>query len=105
MWAVASVKASGAPSIAPAYGRFCDVVGHSVRLIIITAVFAGAGLFRVGLVDYLILVVVLVLFVYLFDSIAVVYVHNMQCHVRSCCPFLHLDQYIDGLSQAMPVAV
>ena len=26
------------------------------------------------------------------NSIAVVYVHNMQCHVRSCCPFLHLDQ-------------
>ena len=33
-----------------------------------------------ALVDYLILVVVLVPFVYLFDSITVVYVHNMQCH-------------------------
>ncbi len=55
-----------------------------VCLIIITAVFAGVGTFESALVDYLILVVVLVPFVYLFDSIVVVYVHNMQCHVRSC---------------------
>ena len=47
MWAVASVKASDAPCIVPAYGGFCVAVVHSVRLIIITAVFAGAGLLRV----------------------------------------------------------
>ena len=47
IWAVASVKASDAPSIVPAYGGFCVAVVHSMRLIIITAVFAGAGLLRV----------------------------------------------------------
>ena len=47
IWAVAFVKASEAPSIVPAYGGFCVAVVHSVRLIIITAVFAGAELLRV----------------------------------------------------------
>ncbi len=44
---VASLKASDAPGIVPAYGGFCVTVVHCVRLIIIMAVFAGAGLLRV----------------------------------------------------------
>ena len=44
---LASAKASDAPGIVPAYGGFCVAVVHSVRLIIITAVFIGAGLLRV----------------------------------------------------------
>ena len=47
IWAVASVKSSDAPGIVPAYGGCCVAVVLSVRLIIITAVFAGAGLLRV----------------------------------------------------------
>ena len=47
IWAVASVKASDAPGIVPAYSGFCVAVVHSVRLIKIMAVFAGAGLLRV----------------------------------------------------------
>ena len=47
IWAVASVRANDAPGIVPAYGRFCVAVVPSVRLIIITVVFAGAGLLSV----------------------------------------------------------
>ncbi len=47
IWAVASFKASDTPGIVPAYGGFCIAVVHSVRLIIIMTVFAGAGLLRV----------------------------------------------------------
>ena len=47
IWAVVSVKASDSPGIIPAYGGFCVAVAHSMRLIIITAVFAGAGMLRV----------------------------------------------------------
>ena len=47
IWTVAYVKASEAPCIVCAYGGFCVVVVRSVRLIIITAVFAGAALLRV----------------------------------------------------------
>ena len=47
IWTVASVKASDASGIVLAYGGFCVAVVHSVRPIIITAVFAGTGLLRV----------------------------------------------------------
>ena len=45
--------------------------------------------------------VVLVPSVYLFNSTAEVYMHYMQCHVRSCCLFLHLDQCIVRLRQLL----
>ena len=95
-WAVVFVKASEAPSIVSAYGGFCVAVVHSVSDNNHGCV-SWSWTVESVLVDYLILVVVLVPFVYFFDSIAIVYVHNMQCHVRLCCPFLHLDQHIVGL--------
>ena len=86
IWAVVSVKASDVPGIVPAYGGFYVAVVHSVRLIIITAVFAGARLLRVRWS--------IIWSWWLFWFRPSVYSTRL---LRSCGPFLHLDQRIVGL--------
>ena len=100
IWAVAFVKASDAPGIWRVLCcgcAFCASDNNHSRV-------CWSWTVESALVDYLILVVVLVPSVYLFNSIAEVYVHNMQCHVRSCCLFLLLDQRI-GYANRCIVAV
>ena len=95
IWAATSVKASDALCIVLAYGGFSVAVVHSVRLIIIIAVFAEAGLLRVRWS--------IIWSWWLFWFRSSIYLTRslwsmcIICHVRLCCPFLHLDQRIVGL--------